>query len=112
MCNNLLHNYHVKLRCYAVIELKSGKFQPKYAGKMNFYLAVVDDVLHHPDDTPSIGLILCKEKKTLTVEYALRNNATPIGVWAYQITESLPEELKTSLPTVEQLEAEFADAVE
>lgn len=69
--------YHVKLRCYVIIDLKSGKFKPEYAGKMNFYLAVVDDLLRHPQDNPSIGLILCKEKKTLTVEYALRNTATP-----------------------------------
>jgi len=99
--------YHVKLRCYVIIDLKSGKFRPEYAGKMNFYLAVVDDLLRHPDDHPSIGLILCKEKKALTVEYALRNTATPIGVSEYLITEVLPEALKTSLPTVEQLEAEL-----
>jgi predicted nuclease of restriction endonuclease-like (RecB) superfamily len=101
--------YHVKLRCYVVIELKSGKFLPEYAGKMNFYLAVVDDTLRHEGDAPSIGLILCKEKKSVTVEYALRGMQTPIGVSGYQITESLPEELKDSLPTVEQLEAELAD---
>lgn len=100
--------YHVKLRCYVVIELKTGKFLPEYAGKMNFYLAVVDDVLRHQDDAPTIGLILCKDKKALTVEYALGNVNTPIGVSAYQLTESLPEELKTSLPSVEQLEEEFA----
>src|SRR5579871_4172665 len=99
--------YHVKLRCFIIIDLKSGKFRPEYAGKMNFYLAVVDDLLRHPDDHPSIGLILCKEKKALTVEYALRNTATPIGVSEYLITEVLPEALKTSLPTVEQLEAEL-----
>jgi predicted nuclease of restriction endonuclease-like (RecB) superfamily len=100
--------YHVKLRCYIVIELKSGKFKPEYAGKMNCYLAVVDDLLRHPDDQPSIGLILCKQKKALTVEYALKNMATPIGVSEYRITESLPEELRTSLPTFEQFEAELA----
>jgi len=104
--------YHVKLRCFIIIDLKSGKFRPEYAGKMNFYLAVVDDLLRHPDDNPTIGLILCKEKKALTVEYALRNTATPIGVSEYLITETLPEELKTSLPTVEQLEAELANREE
>jgi predicted nuclease of restriction endonuclease-like (RecB) superfamily len=100
--------YHVKLRCYIIIDLKSGKFRPEYAGKMNFYLAVVDDLLRHPQDNPSIGLILCKEKKALTVEYALRSTATPIGVSEYRITEALPEEMRTSLPTAEQLEAELA----
>jgi predicted nuclease of restriction endonuclease-like (RecB) superfamily len=100
--------YHVKLRCYVVIDLKTGKFRPEYAGKMNFYLAVVDDLLRHGDDAPSIGLILCKEKKSLTVEYALRGMETPIGVSGYQITESLPEALKGDLPTVEQWEAELA----
>ncbi len=109
--------YHVKLRCYVVIELKTGKFLPEYAGKMNFYLNVVDDVLRHPDDAPSIGLILCKEKKALSVEYALRGSSTPIGVSEYQVseyqvTERLPDKLRASLPTVEQLEAEFADSEE
>lgn len=100
--------YHVKLRCYVIIDLKSGKFKPEYAGKMNFYLAAVDDLLRHQDDQPSIGLILCKEKKALTVEYALRNTATPIGVSEYVLTESLPEELKSNLPSVQQFEAEMA----
>jgi predicted nuclease of restriction endonuclease-like (RecB) superfamily len=99
--------YHVKLRCYVVIDLKTGKFQPEYAGKMNFYLAVVDDLLRHEGDAPSIGLILCKEKKSVTVEYALRGMQTPIGVSGYQITESLPDNLKGSLPTIEELEAEL-----
>jgi predicted nuclease of restriction endonuclease-like (RecB) superfamily len=99
--------YHVKLRCYIIIDLKSGKFKPEYAGKMNFYLAVVDDLLRHPQDNPSIGLILCKQKKALTVEYALRNTTTPIGVSEYRITEVLPADLQTILPTVEQLEAEL-----
>ncbi|MCW3095203.1 MAG: hypothetical protein JWL77_821 [Chthonomonadaceae bacterium] len=101
--------YHVKLRCYIIIDLKSGKFKPEYAGKMNFYLAVVDDLLRQPQDSPSVGLILCKQKKALTVEYALRNTTTPIGVSEYLITETLPKELQTSLPTVEQLEAELAN---
>ena len=101
--------YHVKLRCYVVVDLKTGKFKPEYAGKMNFYLAVVDDLLRHPDDRPSVGLILCKEKKTLTVEYALKGTTTPIGVSGYQITEALPKEFAGSLPTVEQFTAELAD---
>jgi hypothetical protein len=89
--------------------LKTGKFKPEYAGKMNFYLAVIDDLFRHPNDAPSIGLILCKEKKALTVEYALRKMETPIGVSEYLLTQSLPEELKSSLPTVEQLEAELSE---
>jgi predicted nuclease of restriction endonuclease-like (RecB) superfamily len=101
--------YHVKLRCYVVIDLKIGKFQPEYAGKMNFYLAVIDDLLRHPDDAPSIGLILCKTKKRLTVEYALRNTSTPIGVSEYQLVAALPAELKNNLPTIEQLEAELGN---
>jgi predicted nuclease of restriction endonuclease-like (RecB) superfamily len=104
--------YHVKLRCYVIIELKSGKFLPEYAGKMNFYLAVADDILRNPDDAPTIGLILCKERNAITVEYTLRGVQTPIGVSGYQIMESLPENLKNSLPTVAQLEAEFAEIKE
>jgi predicted nuclease of restriction endonuclease-like (RecB) superfamily len=100
--------YHLKLRSYIVIELKSGRFKPEYAGKINFYLAVVDDLLRHPDDAPSIGLVLCKEKSQVVAEYSLRNMASPIGVSEYQITEALPDVLKRSLPTVEQLEAELA----
>ncbi len=100
--------YHLKLRAYVVIELKNGKFKPEYAGKVNFYLAVVDDLLRHPDDAPSIGLILCREKGQIMAEYSLRNIASPIGVSAYKITEALPDTLKGSLPTIEQLEAELA----
>ena len=100
--------YHVKLRCYVVIDLKTGKFLPEYAGKMNFYLNVVDDLLRHPDDAPSIGLILCKQKKALSVEYALRGSSAPIGVSEYQITERLPDEFISSLPSAEQLSAEFS----
>jgi hypothetical protein len=101
--------YHLKLRAYVVIDLKNGKFKPEYAGKMNFYLSAVDDLVRHPDDAPSIGLILCREKKHVAVEYALRDVATPIGISAFQITEMLPELLKSSLPTVEQLEAELSN---
>lgn len=104
--------YHLKLRCYVVIELKAGKFKPEYAGKMNFYLSAVDDLLRHPDDAPSIGLILCKEKKQVAVEYSLRNTSTPIGVSGYQITETLPDEFKASLPTVEEIEQELRNSPE
>jgi len=100
--------YHVKLRCYIVIDLKTGKFKPEYAGKMNFYLAVVDDLLRQPQDNPTVGLILCKQKKELTVEYALRNTATPIGVSEYLVKETLSHEWRTSLPTAEQFAAALA----
>lgn len=102
--------YQLKLRCYVVVDLKSGEFRPEYAGKMNFYLSAVDDRLRHPDDSPSIGLLLCKEKDKLTVEYALRDTKKPIGVaeWRTRLVESLPKELRGALPTVDQLEAELA----
>jgi len=101
--------YHLKLRCYVVIDLKSGAFIPEYTGKMNFYLAAVDDLLRHPEDAPSIGMILCKQKgQKIVAEYALRNMSTPIGISEYKLNEALPEALKDSLPTVAQLEAELA----
>lgn len=90
-----------------VIELKICEFQPEFAGKMNFYLSAVDDLLRHEDDRPSIGLILCKTRNRVIVEYALRDTLKPMGVAAYQITASLPEHLKGSLPTVEELEVEL-----
>lgn len=100
--------YHLTLRCYFVIELKATKFKPEYAGKLNFYLSAVDDLLRHPNDQPSIGLILCKQQDKLVAEYALRDVNKPIGVSAYQLTEALPDTLKGQLPTIEQLEAELA----
>jgi predicted nuclease of restriction endonuclease-like (RecB) superfamily len=99
--------YHLRLRCYVVIELKICEFQPEFAGKMNFYLSAVDDLLRHPDDRPSIGLILCKTRNRIIVEYALRDTQKPMGVAAYQITASLPEHFKGNLPTVEELEVEL-----
>jgi len=99
--------YHLRLRCYVVIDLKMEPFKPEFAGKMNFYLSAVDDLLRHEDDQPSIGLILCREKNRLVVEYALRDTRKPIGVSAYRITARLPERLRGSLPTVGQLEAEL-----
>ncbi|MBM3739456.1 MAG: DUF1016 domain-containing protein [Acidobacteria bacterium] len=100
--------YHIKLRCFVIIDLKSGPFKPEYTGKMNFYLAAVDDMLRHPSDNPSIGLILCKSKKELVVEYALRNTATPMGIAEFRHLEKLPAELKGSLPSIEEIEAELA----
>ena len=101
--------YHVKLRCYVVLELKAGPFKPEYAGKMNFYLSAVDDLLRHPDDKPSIGIILCKTKNQVIAEYALRDLAKPVGISSYitKLVESLPKELRGSLPSPKQFEAEL-----
>lgn len=99
--------YHLRLRCYVVIDLKTGEFQPEYAGKMNFYLSAVDDLLRHKDDQPSIGIILCKAKTKVIVEYALRDTRKPIGVSGYKLTESLPKKLQGKLPTIEELEKEL-----
>jgi len=92
-----------------VIELKAGKFEPGHVSQLNFYLNVVDDLLRHPDDKPSIGLLLVKDKDQMVVEYALTGFTKPIGVARRerQITQSLPDELKSSLPTVEEIEAEL-----
>jgi len=102
--------YHLKLRCFVVIDLKAKAFEPEFAGKMNFYLAAVDDLLRHPDDRPSIGLIICKTKDQIIAEYALRNTTTPIGVSEYKLSEPLPADLKGSLPTIEELENELGKA--
>jgi predicted nuclease of restriction endonuclease-like (RecB) superfamily len=99
--------YHLKLRCFVIIDLKMGPFKPEYAGKMNFYLAAADDLLRHPEDKPSIGLILCKTKNRIVAEYALRNTTTPMGISEFKYLEQLPTELKGTLPTVEELEAEL-----
>jgi predicted nuclease of restriction endonuclease-like (RecB) superfamily len=101
--------YHLRLRCFVVIDLKISEFQPEFAGKMNFYLSAVDDTLRHPDDQPSIGIILCKTKNKVIVEYALRDTQKPMGVSTYQLTESLPKQLKGNLPTVEELETELSE---
>ncbi len=105
--------YHLKLRCFVVIDLKMGAFKPEYAGKMNFYLSAVDDMLCHPEDKPSIGLILCKTKNGIVAEYALRGVGKPLGVALFKHAEfrhleKLPEQLKGRLPTIEEIEAELA----
>jgi predicted nuclease of restriction endonuclease-like (RecB) superfamily len=100
--------YHLKLRSFVVIELKNKDFKPEYAGKMNFYLSAVDDLVKHPSDNSSIGLILCKTKDHVLAEYALRDMIKPIGLAEYQLTEALPENIKTALPTIEELEAELS----
>jgi predicted nuclease of restriction endonuclease-like (RecB) superfamily len=101
--------YHLRLRCYIVVELKISDFQPEFAGKMNLYLSAMDDLLRHSDDGPSIGLILCRTRNRIIVEYALRDTQKPMGVATYLITASLPEHFKGCLPTVEELEVELKD---
>ncbi|MBW4659712.1 MAG: DUF1016 family protein [Drouetiella hepatica Uher 2000/2452] len=103
--------YHLKLRCYVVIDLKVTEFQPEFSGKMNFYISAVDDLLRHPEDRATIGIILCKGKKKTAVEYALRDVNRPIGVSTYQLRDSLPKSLEKSLPTVEQLAIELNTVV-
>jgi predicted nuclease of restriction endonuclease-like (RecB) superfamily len=99
--------YHLRLRCYVVIELKRGVFKPEYAGKVNFYCNVVDDKLRHEGDKPTIGLILCQNANSVTAEYALRGYDKPIGVSSYELTRALPKELASSLPSIEDIEREL-----
>jgi predicted nuclease of restriction endonuclease-like (RecB) superfamily len=100
--------YHLKLRCFVVVELKTTEFKPEYAGKLNFYLSAVDDLLRHPQDNPTVGILLCKEKNRVVVEYALRDVSKPLGVAEYRLAQALPAELRSALPSVEELEAELA----
>lgn len=102
--------YHLKLRCFVVIELKKGDFKPEYAGKMNFYCSVVDDKLKHETDQSTVGLILCQTKDRILAEYALRDIHKPIGVSDYELTRALPDNLKSSLPSIEEIEAELGKA--
>jgi len=101
--------YHLKLRCFVVVELKAVPFDPAFVGQLNLYLSAVDDLLRHPEDQPTIGLLLCREKNRIVVEYALRHLKRPIGVaeWETKIVEKLPKRLAGSLPTVEEIEAEL-----
>lgn len=100
--------YHLKLRCYVVIELKAGKFKPEHLGQLSFYLTAVDAQVKHQQDGPTIGLLLCKSKNKVVAEYALRDSRRPMGVAEYQLIESLPPELQTSLPSIEDIERELA----
>jgi len=101
--------YHLKLRCYVVVELKAVPFDPGFVGQLNLYLSAVDDLMRHPDDRPTIGLLLCKSKDQLVAEYALRRFNSPMGVaqWETRLTETLPDDLKGSLPTIGEIEAEL-----
>jgi len=96
--------YHLKMRCFIVIELKKGDFIPEYAGKMNFYCSAVDDILRHPDDKPTIGLILCQGKDKIFAEYSLKDINKPIGISEYELTRALPDNFKGSLPSIEEIE--------
>lgn len=100
--------YHIKLRCFVVIDLKAKEFKPECAGKLNFYLSAVDDLLRQPSDERTIGLILCKSNNRIIAEYALRDVNKPMGITTY-LTEALPDTLRDSLPDVESLEATLAD---
>ena len=101
--------YHLKLRRYVVIELKAVPFAPEFVGQMNVYLSATDDLLRHPDDKPTVGLLLCRSKNKVVIEYALRNLRSPVGVseWETAIVDKLPRELQTSLPTIDEIEAEL-----
>jgi predicted nuclease of restriction endonuclease-like (RecB) superfamily len=102
--------YHLHLRCFVVVELKAVPFKPEFLGKLNMYLSAADDLLRHPDDKPTIGLLLVKQKNRVLVEYALRDLRKPVGVadWETRLTRTLPKDLATSLPTIEEIEAELS----
>ncbi|OIO70879.1 MAG: DUF1016 domain-containing protein [Zetaproteobacteria bacterium CG_4_9_14_3_um_filter_49_83] len=100
--------YHLKLRCYVVIELKGGKFKPDHLGQLGFYLTAVDRQVKSEQDNPTIGLLLCKSKNKVVAEYALSDKSQPMGIAEYKLLQSLPAELQTSLPSIEQIEQELA----
>ena len=100
--------YHVKLKSYIVVELKSKEFKPEYAGKMSFYISAVDKTLKQKDDNPSIGLILCKTKDKILAEYTLQGTVKPIGISEYKLLEELPRKIKSTLPSIEELEKELS----
>lgn len=100
---NLLF-YNLNLRCYVVVELKTGEFKPEYAGQLNFYLSAVDGILKKNVDNPSIGLLLCKSKNNLVAEYSLKDISKPIGVSEYKVTSNLTGELEKQLPSVEDIQ--------
>ncbi len=102
--------YHLKLRRYVVIDLKKGGFKPEYAGKMNFYCNVIDQHLRHKNDKPTIGIILCQDKKTVLAEYTLRGIAKPIGISEYELTRALPTSFRSALPSIKDIEAELNKA--
>ena len=101
--------YHTRLHCYVVIELKAVKFKPEFAGKLNFYVSAIDGILKTEQDNPTIGILICKSKNDMVVEYTLKDIHKPIGVSEYMITKNLPKEYKSSLPSIEEIEAELRE---
>jgi predicted nuclease of restriction endonuclease-like (RecB) superfamily len=99
--------YHTRLHCYVAVELKAVNFKPEYAGKLNFYISAIDSTLKTPQDNPTIGILICKSKNKTVVEYSLRDVQKPIGVSEYAITKILPDKFKSSLPSIEEIEAEL-----
>ena len=97
--------YNINLRCFVVIELKTTDFKPEFAGKLNFYLSAVDSILKKETDNPTIGLLLCKKKKGLVAEYALRDMSKPMGVSEYRLTGKLPKNLENILPSAKDIES-------
>ena len=102
--------YHLKLRCYVVIELKAGKFKPEHLGQLGFYMTAVDRQVKDNQDNPTIGLLLCKSKNKVVAEYALGDKSQPMGIAEFKLLESLPADLQTNLPSIEQIERELADS--
>jgi RecB family endonuclease NucS len=101
--------YHLKLRCYVVIEIKAGKFKPEHLGQLSFYMTAIDAQVKAEQDAPTIGLLLCKSKNKVVAEYALRENSRPMGISEYQLIDSLPTNLKTCLPSIEELERNLTE---
>lgn len=101
--------YHTQLRCYIVIEVKTGTFKPEYIGKLNFYLTAVDEQIASKHDNPSLGLLLCKEKNNIVVEYALRGNTKPLSVAEYKVSTSLPRNIKSKLPSIKEIEKKLKE---
>ena len=101
--------YHIKLKCYVVVELKATSFKPEHAGKLSFYTSAIDGELKNSDDNPTIGILICKSKNNTVVEYALKDINKPLGISEYQLTEILPKEYKSSLPSIEEIEAKLEE---
>jgi hypothetical protein len=100
--------YHLKLKCYVVIELKTGDFKPEYAGRLNFYLSAVDSQIKSKEHNPTIGIILCKKKDRIIAEYALRNMNKPMGVSEYKLSRTIPVKLRKVLPSTKEIETELS----
>jgi hypothetical protein len=103
--------YHLNLRCYVAVELKAGDFEPAHLGQLGFYLTAVDRQMKREQDGPTIGLLLCKSKNKVVAEYALADKSQPMGIAEYRLQESLPDELQSSLPSIEEIERELHGGV-